>query len=1101
MWQEARKQERHIKTLMVDYKRRAERRRDYYERIKQDPIKFLRVYGRPAKLHLDSDVVKAAENPNNMMPWTGDPSILIDRFDARANLEHYNVQTPDDLKLTSVERIEERLCMYERYRCLIHNDYAGVTETMALKQIDLDEKYGDLDRKRKEEEEISKKSQEPKAAIGFVYEDSHPTLPPTGVSVVAPNVPTPTSVPEDSDSDDRADSDMDIDVELDLATLGVDGRRQLAKSAYGFGLHATDFLRLLDADQQLETELRMAKALEEEKLQLAGRKSRRARRILRERRAPDKFPKILGIKCWHLNFRVGLLNGQPISRRTVYLSASSSDSGEYPSDVDDEPDDLDASLSPNARAAALREQRAKAKPILTTARGPSVMIGGMTSIGLCRRRRLDHPAFESRSDSSSSSSSSTASDRRHRGRSGTFRTGRDSSRRRTKRSRVEYITTFGDHDDDEDDEDKKRTGRNSSLSAPSWQTDKPPGTAATAVAASVVSKLLGSERRNLSPVTQPSVQATTSLPRDSPRGSEPVPTAFRSQQQFRGKRGSLRRSLTSDDRRRHGSSSSSASPSRTRSRSTSSRSRSPRLRRNKFYNRRGIPGTHLRRSATRRRTGSSRDSASRNVRKRDGTGSTHRRRSSFDRSSSSSAGPSRHSASRFSRNQSDRSQSSRSITRSRSPSPIRSLSSSSSNGATNREPTPPIRRRYYRPELESDENSGLSDLDDGSENEADKHKSTNFSRAADAPRYSNFHHFLSHNNTVVTDGLAVLLPEIEGCEGTNPSVGGPGLGTPRITPQELLKRRVQTQLTKAFNADKKAELEKQVQLEQERQAREEGLRRQALLLRRQEEKRLREERRAAIRAAGGNLNDSDSSSSSSSSKSSIPRSRRPAPHRRDSPSSPRGRGNGNHTRSSPTSPWTVNTNTRVRQRSSSPGFRSPYRSGRLPSPPSSASSQPSRTGCNQSTSGSQHMSSRDVPTKMHPVRDGQWSDRRSAGSSHCYDSRGSRGSPKHSAPRSDRCPRGPDQHYPGGSIRADAPYLYRDCSSWPTRPPFRGGGGALWSTHPGGPNERRYGGPGYRGPPYRTSSDAEDVYPPTNRGNFPLHFDSDRRSRAHRGRS
>lgn len=28
---------------------------------------------------------------------------------------------------------------------------------MALKQIDLDEKYGDLDRKRKEEEEISKK--------------------------------------------------------------------------------------------------------------------------------------------------------------------------------------------------------------------------------------------------------------------------------------------------------------------------------------------------------------------------------------------------------------------------------------------------------------------------------------------------------------------------------------------------------------------------------------------------------------------------------------------------------------------------------------------------------------------------------------------------------------------------------------------------------------------------------------------------------------------------------------------------------------------------------------------------------------------------------
>ncbi|VDQ06871.1 unnamed protein product [Trichobilharzia regenti] len=58
MWQEARKQEKHIKTLMVDYKRRAERRRDYYERIKQDPIKFLRVFGRSSKLHLDSEVTK-----------------------------------------------------------------------------------------------------------------------------------------------------------------------------------------------------------------------------------------------------------------------------------------------------------------------------------------------------------------------------------------------------------------------------------------------------------------------------------------------------------------------------------------------------------------------------------------------------------------------------------------------------------------------------------------------------------------------------------------------------------------------------------------------------------------------------------------------------------------------------------------------------------------------------------------------------------------------------------------------------------------------------------------------------------------------------------
>lgn len=33
MWHEARKQERKIKVLLVDYRRRAERRQDFYERI------------------------------------------------------------------------------------------------------------------------------------------------------------------------------------------------------------------------------------------------------------------------------------------------------------------------------------------------------------------------------------------------------------------------------------------------------------------------------------------------------------------------------------------------------------------------------------------------------------------------------------------------------------------------------------------------------------------------------------------------------------------------------------------------------------------------------------------------------------------------------------------------------------------------------------------------------------------------------------------------------------------------------------------------------------------------------------------------------------
>ena len=36
MWQEARKHERKLRGMMVDYKRRGERRREYYEKIVRD---------------------------------------------------------------------------------------------------------------------------------------------------------------------------------------------------------------------------------------------------------------------------------------------------------------------------------------------------------------------------------------------------------------------------------------------------------------------------------------------------------------------------------------------------------------------------------------------------------------------------------------------------------------------------------------------------------------------------------------------------------------------------------------------------------------------------------------------------------------------------------------------------------------------------------------------------------------------------------------------------------------------------------------------------------------------------------------------------------
>lgn len=43
MWSEARKQEKKLRGMMIDYKKRAERRREYYDKIKTDPAQFMQV--------------------------------------------------------------------------------------------------------------------------------------------------------------------------------------------------------------------------------------------------------------------------------------------------------------------------------------------------------------------------------------------------------------------------------------------------------------------------------------------------------------------------------------------------------------------------------------------------------------------------------------------------------------------------------------------------------------------------------------------------------------------------------------------------------------------------------------------------------------------------------------------------------------------------------------------------------------------------------------------------------------------------------------------------------------------------------------------------
>lgn len=61
------------------------------------------------------------------MPWQGDSSHMIDRFDVRAHLDHIPQRPPSLPTLDEIR--EEQKCNYERYRTLVHNDHA---ESMSL---------------------------------------------------------------------------------------------------------------------------------------------------------------------------------------------------------------------------------------------------------------------------------------------------------------------------------------------------------------------------------------------------------------------------------------------------------------------------------------------------------------------------------------------------------------------------------------------------------------------------------------------------------------------------------------------------------------------------------------------------------------------------------------------------------------------------------------------------------------------------------------------------------------------------------------------------------------------------------------------------------
>ncbi|KAI6205174.1 hypothetical protein M3Y94_00762700 [Aphelenchoides besseyi] len=102
MWHEAKKQEKLVRSQMVDKAKRYERRRQYYESIRSDPAEFMQIHGRKCPIHVDASIAQAAESSNILRKWSGNQQILIDRFDARSHLDQ--IAEPRSTKLTKLAK-------------------------------------------------------------------------------------------------------------------------------------------------------------------------------------------------------------------------------------------------------------------------------------------------------------------------------------------------------------------------------------------------------------------------------------------------------------------------------------------------------------------------------------------------------------------------------------------------------------------------------------------------------------------------------------------------------------------------------------------------------------------------------------------------------------------------------------------------------------------------------------------------------------------------------------------------------------------------------------------------------------------------------------
>ncbi|KAI6656425.1 hypothetical protein LOD99_1221 [Oopsacas minuta] len=274
MWHESRKQEKKVKGMLIDYQKRAERRKDHYEKMKSDPLQLLRITGTTCKLHLNPSV--SNNEYSVLVPWQGNSDVMMSRFDGLAHLDYITEHSKSAHSSRDSEL--ESKCDYERYRQLVYNKFKGISQETALAEININELYP-ISKPTHHEKKSSNKT-----AIGYHYDKSMPME----ISSIQAVDNTPDS-PDDNYEEDilsEIGNDLDLDV---LETKQIDSLNGIATQ---FGIKAKPFSNYHRGDlaehklHNKELYLEKQKALTKSKG--GTRRERRALKMeLRSRLAPE----------------------------------------------------------------------------------------------------------------------------------------------------------------------------------------------------------------------------------------------------------------------------------------------------------------------------------------------------------------------------------------------------------------------------------------------------------------------------------------------------------------------------------------------------------------------------------------------------------------------------------------------------------------------------------------------------------------------------------------------------------------------------------------------------------------------------------------------